>query len=77
MNKEEVLSILVDNKNYIEKKFDVDKIGLFGSYAKNKQTGESDIDFYVEFKRKTFDNLTGLWIYLETLYTHRTNIFPL
>jgi len=48
---------------------------LFGSYAKGKQTQESDIDIYVEFKHKTFDNLAGLWNYLEELYQKKIDIF--
>ena len=68
MNKTEILDTLLDNKIYLEKEFEVSKIGLFGSYAKDKQTSDSDIDFYVEFKKKSFDNLAGLWVYLEELY---------
>jgi len=34
MTKNEILNKLVDNKPYIEKEFEVKKIGLFGSYAK-------------------------------------------
>lgn len=74
MTKQEILSTLSKQKSYLEKEFEVDKIGLFGSYAKGKQTDESDIDFYVEFKRKTFDNLAGLWVYLEELYHKKIDI---
>ncbi len=75
MAKNEILNKLADNKPYIEKEFEVDKIGLFGSYAKDKQTKESDIDIYVEFKHKTFDNLAGLWNYLEELYHKKIDLF--
>jgi len=75
MTKDEVLSKLSKNKNYIKEHFEVDKIGLFGSYAKGKQTEDSDIDIYVEFKHKTFDNLAGLWNYLEDLYHKKIDLF--
>jgi hypothetical protein len=75
MTKNEILNKLSENKIYIEQNFEVDKIGLFGSYAKNKQTDESDIDIYVEFKHKTFDNLAGLWNYLEGLYQKKIDLF--
>ena len=75
MTKDEILSGLSDNKSYIEQNFEVDKIGLFGSYAKGKQTEDSDIDIYVEFKHKTFDNLAGLWNYLEDLYHKKIDLF--
>jgi len=75
MTKNEILKTLTDNKLYIQKQFEVAKIGLFGSYANNKQTKDSDIDIYVEFKHKTFDNLTGLWNYLEELYHKKIDLF--
>ncbi|MGB5918358.1 MAG: nucleotidyltransferase domain-containing protein [Arcobacter sp.] len=74
MTKEEVLNIIKDKKEFIEKEFEIDKIGIFGSYAKDMQTNDSDIDFYVEFKRKTFDNLSGLWVYLEELFHKKVDI---
>lgn len=75
MNKTEILDILKNKKQEIEQRFEVSKIGLFGSYAKDLQTEDSDIDFYVEFKKKSFDNLTGLWVYLEELYHKKVDIF--
>jgi len=75
MTKDEILNELSKNKSYIEQNFEVDKIGLFGSYAKGKQTEDSDIDIYVEFKHKTFDNLAGLWNYLEELYHMKIDLY--
>jgi len=75
MTKNEILEKLAQNKPYIKETFEVEKIGLFGSYAKDKQTQNSDIDIYVEFKHKTFDNLTGLWNYLEELYHKKIDLF--
>ena len=75
MTKDEILNKLSNNKRYIEQNFEVDKIGLFGSYAKGKQTEDSDIDIYVEFRHKTFDNLAGLWNYLEELYHKKIDLF--
>jgi predicted nucleotidyltransferase len=75
MTKDKILRKLSKNKSYIEQHFEVEKIGLFGSYAKGLQTEESDIDIYVEFKHKTFDNLTGLWNYLEALYHKKIDLF--
>ncbi len=74
MTKKEILNTLSTQKDYLEKEFEVSKIGIFGSYAKDTQTHESDIDFYVEFKRKTYDNLAGLWVYLEELYHKKIDI---
>jgi len=60
------------NENHREiKKFGVKRIGLFGSYATNKQKPDSDIDLLVEFKKreKTFDNYMDLKFYLEDLFS--------
>jgi len=75
MTKDDILNELSKNRSYIEKNFEVSKIGLFGSYAKGNQTEDSDIDIYVEFKHKTFDNLAGLWNYLEELYHKKIDLF--
>jgi predicted nucleotidyltransferase len=74
MTKEQIIKILKEKKNIIKNQFSVSKIGLFGSYAKDKQTPKSDIDFYVEFEKKSFDNLSGLWVFLEKLYHKKIDI---
>lgn len=73
MTKEEILDIL-KKKDFIQSEFSVEKIGLFGSYAKNIATQKSDIDFYVEFRNKTFDNIAGLWVYPDSLYDKKIDI---
>ncbi|MEA1955407.1 MAG: nucleotidyltransferase domain-containing protein [Campylobacterota bacterium] len=75
MTKEKILKALKEKKSYIQKTYELDKIGLFDSYAKDRQTDDSDMDIYVEFNHKTFDNLAGLWVYLEELYHKKIDIF--
>ena len=69
LNSDKILKIINENQEDI-KKFGVKRIGLFGSYATNKQKPESDIDLLVEFKKgkKTFDNYMDLKFYLENLF---------
>jgi predicted nucleotidyltransferase len=38
-------------KPILQRKFFVDKIGYFGSYTRNEQTVESDIDILVSFRK--------------------------
>lgn len=38
------------NKSLLAEKYQVKKIGVFGSYARNEQKAKSDIDVLVEFK---------------------------
>ena len=73
-NKAEILQILNEQRKYIEETYEVDKIGLFGSYAKGTQSEDSDIDIYVEFKHKTFHNLAGLWVYLDKLFNKKIDL---
>lgn len=70
-----VLFKLRQQKAYIQEHFDVEKIGLFGSYTKGLENDESDLDFYVEFRNKSFDNVAGLWVYLEELYHKKIDLF--
>jgi predicted nucleotidyltransferase len=38
-------------KPMLEKQYAVSELGLFGSYARNEQNDQSDIDILVDFKR--------------------------
>ncbi len=40
----EILNYLVNNKNEFSEKYSINKFGLFGSFARNEQTENSDID---------------------------------
>ncbi|PIN89246.1 nucleotidyltransferase [Candidatus Pacearchaeota archaeon CG10_big_fil_rev_8_21_14_0_10_32_14] len=64
----------IEKNNQNIKKFSVKKIGLFGSYAKNKQHKKSDIDILVEFDKETFDNYTDLLILLEKIFKRKIDL---
>jgi predicted nucleotidyltransferase len=66
--KKDVLSIIQKNQDKI-KSFGVKKLGLFGSFVRDEQNIESDVDLLVEFERgrKTFDNFIQLSFFLEDL----------
>ncbi len=66
-NQKEVLRILQDNHDRI-RTFGVRRLALFGSVTRNEQTEASDLDFLVEFDRKTFDGYMGLKELLEALF---------
>jgi predicted nucleotidyltransferase len=53
--REEILQILRDNKERFAEKYGVTKLGLFGSFARNEATDESDVDVCVEMPPKFFD----------------------
>ncbi len=46
---EKIKEIINSHREQIEKKYKVKNIAIFGSYTRNEQTAESDIDILVEF----------------------------
>ncbi|NQZ85016.1 MAG: nucleotidyltransferase family protein [Nanoarchaeales archaeon] len=75
LTKELILENISINSNKI-KKFGVNKLTLFGSFARNEQTENSDIDFLVDFDdtRGLFDDYMGLSLYLEKLFNKKVDL---
>ena len=48
MTKEDIKRVLLNNKKLL-KKYKVNKIGIFGSFATGKMRRKSDVDLVVEF----------------------------
>jgi predicted nucleotidyltransferase len=65
LDKTEIINFLKSNKAFLREKYGVVSIGLIGSYARNEQKEDSDIDFLVELTEPNFHFLAGLIIYLE------------
>ena len=65
MKSNEVTKILKEQKTFLAKTYFVNKIGIFGSYARNEETRESDIDLLVEFSRPVGFEFLDLKDYLE------------
>jgi len=49
MDKGEIKAILAANMAYLSREYGVERLGLFGSYVRNEQRPDSDIDLLVEF----------------------------
>jgi hypothetical protein len=62
------LQLLKQNEKEIQSRFCVKRIGIFGSYARHEERGDSDVDVYVEFSEPTYDNFIELFVYLEGLF---------
>ncbi len=55
---EDILLKIKGLKPFLKEEFGIEKIAVFGSYAKNEQTEESDLDLLVHFKEgvsKTYE----------------------
>ncbi|OGI01348.1 MAG: hypothetical protein A2Y25_02510 [Candidatus Melainabacteria bacterium GWF2_37_15] len=48
---ENIIEKLKEVKPILEKEYSVEELGVFGSYARNEQTENSDIDVLVTLKR--------------------------
>jgi uncharacterized protein len=51
----DIIDFLRLNKSFFKTNFNIIRIGIFGSYARNEQTETSDIDIIVEFEENTED----------------------
>jgi len=71
--REEILKVLQENREAI-RRYGVRRLGLFGSYARGENTEASDLDFVVEFDRKSFDAYMDLKAFLETLFGRRVDL---
>ncbi len=74
--KEQVLSLIEAHQSQI-RKLGIRKLGLFGSFVRQQQNCDSDIDILVEFEsgQKTFDNLMQTASLLEELFGRRVELF--
>jgi uncharacterized protein len=53
--RDQILAFLSQNKKLFRDRYHIDKIGLFGSYARGEQNNKSDLDLLVEFEENTPD----------------------
>ncbi len=73
LNSKEIIK-KIEEKSKDIKKYNVKKIGLFGSYVKNKQHKKSDIDIIVNFDKETFDNYMDLLFLLERMFKRKIDL---
>ncbi len=60
MTQKETLEYLAKHKEQFKKRYSVRRIGIFGSYARNEATSESDIDIVVDLEKSTMFGLAGI-----------------
>ena len=58
--KTDVLRIIRENQSKMAARFTVQRIGVFGSFARGQAGPESDVDILVELNEPTFDNYMDL-----------------
>jgi predicted nucleotidyltransferase len=55
MTKETILDYLTTHKKELQQKYQIEKIGIFGSYSRDEEKEHSDIDIFVKMKPSLFD----------------------
>ena len=55
LDKTNILNYLKEHYSEFKSKYNVEQIGLFGSYARDEATENSDIDIFVKMKPSLFD----------------------
>lgn len=75
LNQEHILNQLKNHQSEF-KGFGVERIGLFGSYIRNEQNDNSDIDLLVEFSKdeKTIKNYFNVCEFIDTLFPIRVEV---
>jgi len=64
---EEIRSILQAHRAELAQRYGVQKIALFGSYARGEQTLQSDLDLLVHLEKPIGLRFFELWDYLESI----------
>lgn len=50
LTQQNILNFLSENKLFLREQFRIEKIGIFGSFARNEQNPDSDIDILIEME---------------------------
>ena len=75
ITKDDILVYLKNNKKYLKKEFGVQRIALFGSYARGEAIKGSDIDLLIDVKEKNFRNRHLLKEFLESEFKTDVDVF--
>ena len=72
MTKEGIIAALTSHKSELSK-FGVRTIGLFGSYVRNEQSDQSDIDLLIDFEpgKENFDNFMAACDLFESFFQNK------
>ncbi len=73
LDSKKILNKIEEKKNEL-RKYTVKRIGLFGSFAKNKQHKKSDIDIIVSLDKETFDNYMDVLFLLEKMLGRKIDL---
>lgn len=70
----EIKKILKKNKPYLEKKYNIGEIGIFGSFSRGEQKKNSDIDLLISLKKPLGLEFVDLSNELENMLNHKVDV---
>ena len=74
MDKTDILRVIREKQPELAARFTVRRIGVFGSFATDSASAESDVDILVEMAEPTFDHYMDLKFYLEELLNRSVDL---
>ena len=74
---EAILDCLRQQLDYLREEFHVKRIGLFGSFATEKATADSDVDLVIEFEQPIGLKFIDLCEYLETCLGRKVDVLTM
>lgn len=75
--KDEILNFLKNHKNEYKQKYNISKLALFGSYARNEANSNSDIDIVIETPLSDYFLLFDLKENLEKAFNLKVDLIRL
>ena len=72
----DVIAILREHEQVLKKQYGIEKIGIFGSFARGEEHPDSDVDILISFQtgEKTFENFIDCKFYLESLFERKIDL---
>jgi uncharacterized protein len=74
LNRDDIIRKLRDQTAYLSAEYGVSRLGIFGSFAKDQATENSDIDLVVEFRQPIGFKFVELAEYLEAVLGRRVEL---
>lgn len=72
--KEKIIDILRKELPYLKERYGVERIAIFGSFAKGVQRGKSDVDILVQLEKPLGLGFVGLAFYLEDILGKKVDV---
>lgn len=74
MDTKSIIETIKNEKHFLQAKFGVEEIALFGSYARGDQHPDSDIDILVKINNRSLTNYFGLLDFLEAKLNRKIDL---